>query len=41
LPAEIKYHIRDDPMQPFEANVKGLKKFTGNTINARTKRNIR
>ena len=24
---------------PFESNEKGLKKFTGNTVNARTRRN--
>lgn len=41
LPPSIRYHVRNDPLQPFEANTKGLKKFHGNTINARTKRNRR
>lgn len=39
LPKGIKYHIRDDPLCPFEVVDKGLKKYTGNTLNANTKRN--
>jgi hypothetical protein len=39
IPKQVNHHIRDDPLQPYEANDKGLKKFTGNTVNARTKRN--
>ena len=41
LPENVNYHIREDPMRPYEANVKGLKKFYGNTINAKTKRNMK
>ena len=40
LPPGINYHIREKPMQPFEANSKGLKRYTGNTINSKTKRNL-
>lgn len=40
LPEGVNFHIRDDPMQPFEANHKGLKRYQGNTVNARTKRNL-
>jgi len=39
IPKGVKFHIREDPMQPFEANNVGLKRYTGNTINARTRRN--
>ncbi len=39
LPKDVKYHIRKEPMFPFEVIDKGLKRFTGNTVNAHTKRN--
>jgi 30S ribosome assembly GTPase len=39
LPKDVKYHIRSEPMFPFEVIDKGLKRFTGNTVNAHTKRN--
>jgi len=39
LPPGIRYHIRKDPLMPFEVHDKGLKRYTGNTINAHTKRN--
>ena len=39
LPKGISYHVRDSPMRPFEANDRKLKRFTGNTINARTRKN--
>lgn len=41
LPDNVRFHIRDDPLRPYEANIRGLKKFHGNTINARTRRNIK
>lgn len=41
IPENVHYHIRDDPLRPFEANQRGLKKFYGNTINARSKRNMK
>jgi 30S ribosome assembly GTPase len=41
LPEGVKIHVRDEPMQPFLAKDKGLKRFSGNTINARTKRNTK
>ena len=36
LPKGIRYHIRNDPLMPFEVEYKGLKKYSGNTINAHT-----
>ena len=39
LPEGIAYHIRDTPMRPFEVNDRKLKRYTGNTINARTRKN--
>ena len=39
LPPDINYHIRDQPMQPYEADTRKLKRYTGNTINARTRKN--
>ena len=39
IPRNVNFHIRESPLQPFEANTKGLKTFTGNPVNSRTKRN--
>ena len=39
LPKDVKYHIRSEPLFPFEVIDKGLKRYTGNTVNAHTKRN--
>lgn len=39
IPPDVKYHIRDSPLMPFEVIDKGLKKYTGNTVNAHTKVN--
>lgn len=39
LPKDVKYHIREDPLFPFEVVDKGLKRYTGNTVNAHTKKN--
>ena len=41
LPAGVEFHVRDDPMRPHILIDKKLKKYTGNTINTRTKRNKR
>jgi len=41
VPAGVKFHVRDDPMRPHILIDKKLKKYTGNTINARTRRNMR
>ena len=40
IPKDIQYHIRD-PLMPFEVSEKGLQKYTGNTINANSKKNLR
>jgi 30S ribosome assembly GTPase len=39
LPKNVKYHIRKDPMFPFEVKEKGLKRYNGNTVNSNTKKN--
>ena len=39
LPQGVRYHIRRDPMFPFEVVDKGLKRYTGNTVNSHTKKN--
>ena len=39
LPKGVKYHIRDDPLCPFEVQDKGLQRFLGNPINVSTKKN--
>ena len=39
LPPMINYHIRDQPMRPYEADSRKLKRYTGNTVNARTRKN--
>ena len=39
LPPQVNYRIRDEPMRPFEAGVRKLKRYTGNPINARTRKN--
>ena len=39
LPKGIKYHIRDDPLCPFEVVSKGLKRYKGNPVNVSTKKN--
>lgn len=41
LPKGVRHHVRKDPLMPFEVREKGLKRYTGNTINAHTKRNKR
>jgi len=41
IPQNVNFHIRDIPLRPYEANIRGLKKFYGNTINARTRRNLK
>eukprot|EP00347_Sterkiella_histriomuscorum_P020009 403339447 len=39
IPPEVKYHIRNSPLMPFEVLDKGLQKYTGNTVNAHTRVN--
>lgn len=39
LPAGVSFHIRDDPIRPYILVDKKLKKYTGNTVNARTRKN--
>ena len=39
LPNEVKYSIREESMQPFEVMDHGLKKYHGNPINIKTRRN--
>ena len=39
LPFGIKYHIRESPMRPFELKDKGLQRYTGMTVGAKTKKN--
>ena len=42
LPFGIKYHIRNSPMRPFEIkDKKGLDRYTGMTVGAKTKRNMK
>jgi hypothetical protein len=41
LPEGVKYHVREDALCKFEVIDKGLKKYTGNTVNANTSRNKR
>lgn len=41
LPPGVEFHVRDDPMRPHILIDKKLKKFTGNTVNSRTRRNMR
>lgn len=36
LPKAVNYHIRKEPLMPFEVLEKGLKRYTGNTVNAHT-----
>ena len=39
LPPNVNYHIRDEPMRPYVLHDKRLQKYTGNTVNANTRRN--
>jgi len=40
LPFGIPYHIRSDPMRPFEIKDKGgLQRYTGMTIGAKSPKN--
>jgi hypothetical protein len=39
LPPNVNFHIRDDPMRPHVVQDRRLMKFTGNTVNANTRRN--
>ena len=39
LPFGIKHHIRESPMRPFELKDKGLQRYTGMTVGAKTKKN--
>ena len=39
LPKDIKYHVRNESMMPFEVMDKGLKRYNGNTVNAHTRVN--
>jgi len=40
LPPGVAFSVRDDPMRPFILEDKKLQKYTGNTINSRTRRNL-
>ncbi|CAI2386276.1 unnamed protein product [Moneuplotes crassus] len=40
IPKEIKFSVRP-PLMPFEVNERGLSKYTGNTVNANSKKNIK
>lgn len=39
LPEGVKYHIRSDPMFPYEVEEKGLKRLSGNPVNSHTRKN--
>lgn len=39
LPEGVKFHLRKEPMFPYEVADKGLKRFTGNAVNSHTRRN--
>lgn len=39
IPQGVKYHIRENALMPFEVEEVGLKKYTGNTVNAHTRVN--
>ena len=39
LPPGIGFTVRDDPIRPYILEDKKLSKYTGNTVNATTKRN--
>lgn len=39
LPPRVNFSIRDDPIRPYILQDKPLQKYTGNTINARTRKN--
>ena len=41
LPFGVAYSIRNDPLMPFEITEKGLVRHRGNTVNARTRKNVR
>lgn len=40
IPKNIKHTIRD-PLMPFEVQDKGLNKYTGNTVNVNSKKNVK
>ena len=40
IPEGIKFSIRD-PLMPYEANEKGLEKYSGNTVNINSKKNVK
>lgn len=39
LPPGVNFTVRDDPIRPHLLVDKKLKKYTGNTVNARTRKN--
>ena len=39
LPPGVTFGIRDDPIRPYIFKDKRLRKYTGNTVNAGTRRN--
>lgn len=42
LPFGIRHHIRDSPMRPWDLKDKGgLDRYTGMTIAAKTKKNLK
>ena len=40
VPQGVEWRIRDDPIRPYILQDKRLQKYTGNTVNARTRRNL-
>ena len=41
LPPGVIFSVRDDPIRPFILEDKKLQKYSGNTINSRTRRNLK
>ena len=39
LPQGVNFSVRDDPLRPHILIDKKLQKYTGNTVNARTRKN--
>jgi len=39
IPKGVRHYVRQESMFPYEVMDKGLKRYTGNTVNANTKKN--